>query len=98
MIKRYIHPESVIYSDGWKGYCQLNDHFFQHGTVNHSVTFKDTITGIHTNTIEGNWAGIKKDIPFRSRSEKYITLFLIRFMLQRNSDDDPLVTLLNFLF
>ena len=66
--------------------------------MNHSVTFKDTITGIHTNTIEGNWAGIKKDIPFRSRSEKYITLFLIRFMLQRNSDDDPLVTLLNFLF
>ena len=53
LIKRYIHPESIIYSDGWKGYCQLNDHFFKYETVNHSVTFKDTFTSIHTNTIEG---------------------------------------------
>ena len=48
ILKKYVHPDSCIYSDCWKGYFNLKDHFAQHATVNHSVSFKYFVTGIHT--------------------------------------------------
>ncbi|KAG2196834.1 hypothetical protein INT46_001751 [Mucor plumbeus] len=32
---------------------------YKHMTVNHSKNFKDPVTGVHTNTIEGRWNGLK---------------------------------------
>lgn len=65
IIYQFIEPGSIIYSDCWKAYPQaimeLNQYdgmHLSHETVNHSVEFK-TPTGVHTNTIEGNWNGMK---------------------------------------
>ncbi|KCZ80666.1 hypothetical protein H312_01922 [Anncaliia algerae PRA339] len=64
IIRRFVLPGSTIYTDCWKGYLGLNE-YFNHLTVNHSVSFVDENTGVHTNTIEGNWSLMKRNVPIR---------------------------------
>ena len=71
IIYEFIEPGSIIYSDCWKAYPiaikELNesDHMnLEHKTVNHSVEFKSD-EGVHTNTIEGNWNGMKSGMTSR---------------------------------
>ncbi|CAG8631963.1 11305_t:CDS:2 [Ambispora leptoticha] len=75
-IDKHIHPESVIYSDIWKGYQNIYSWLgIQHHAVNHSqgFTMKDTnpvteeIQVYHTNTIVAHWQVIKSKIPPRER-------------------------------
>ena len=97
-LAKYINPESIIYSDSWKGYKDIIKNFAGHFQVNHSQNYVDPINGAHTNTIEGNWNGIKMNIPYRSRTKERIQLYLIRFMLQRNEGNNLLAALLKYLF
>ncbi len=60
LIKKHVLPGSIIYTNCWKGYIGLEAHGYVHKTVNHSLHFKYPVTGIHTNTIEGNWTAMKK--------------------------------------
>ncbi|CEF59560.1 Transposase, ISXO2-like domain-containing protein [Strongyloides ratti] len=54
VIKKHIKPGSIIHTDRWRGYEGIKEKLgFKYYTVNHSVSFKDSETGIHTNTIEG---------------------------------------------
>lgn len=48
--KKYVHPESIIYTDCWWGYNGLEKNFKGHQTVNHRRFFKDLVTLLHTNT------------------------------------------------
>ena len=43
-------------------YRALNDFGMEHQTVNHTEHFVDPVTGVHTNTIEGTWNGMKMHI------------------------------------
>ena len=52
IIKERILPGTTIISDCWKSYDCLGDEGFQHLSVNHSLTFKDPITGAHTNKVK----------------------------------------------
>ncbi|KRH94526.1 putative transposable element [Pseudoloma neurophilia] len=54
IIKKYVHPQSVIHTDKWRQYNDLKNHFRDHKTVNHSEHYKNQNTGVHTNTIKGN--------------------------------------------
>lgn len=59
---KYIEEGSTILSDEWRGY---NPHprFFNHYTVNHSREFVHPYDKrIHTNTIEGLWAQLKRKL------------------------------------
>jgi len=97
-LKDSIAEDSVLYTDGWKGYVDLSSHFKDHKTVNHSKNFKDPKTGVHTNTIEGSWCGIKMHVPFRGRTRQEVNLYLVRYMMLKNEEGHPLDRVINYLF
>jgi len=50
IIKRKVVPDSIVYSDGWKGYNALDVSDFHHFRINHSERFVDDRN--HINGIE----------------------------------------------
>lgn len=84
VISRHVIPGSIVYTDLWKGYQGIEERLgLTHITVNHSETYKDPVTGCHTNTIEGTWNGIKLRIPVRNRTNNSITENLMEFIWRR---------------
>jgi len=71
--------------------------FADHLMVNHSKHYVDPVSGVHSNTIEGNWNGVKMHIPSRLRTKDKVNLYLTRFMLARNYECHPLIALINYL-
>ena len=96
-IKKYIKQGSTIYTDCWKGYNSLENNEFLHRTVNHSKEFVNKDDNTHTNTIEGNWCAIKLQVPLRGRNRDLISLFLVRYMILRNENGNPLLNILKYL-
>lgn len=66
IIRRKIRPGTVIMTDGWKGYLGFEnicaDLGYEHQMVNHSKNFVDGETGAHTQTIEGMWSVVKREL------------------------------------
>ena len=62
IIQQYIWPGSVIISDEWRAYSTLSSLGYTHQTVNHSRNFVDPGTGAHTNSIEGYWSVVKRQM------------------------------------
>lgn len=85
IINKYIKKGTTIYTDCWKGYNDLNKIGYKHKTVNHKKHFKDPITGIHTNTIEGTWNGLKQSIIPRNRNKKDIVLYLREYQWRKKN-------------
>ncbi|CAO3648500.1 unnamed protein product [Mucor hiemalis] len=85
IIKKYIKKGTTIYTDCWKGYNGLNKIGYKLKTVNHKKHFKDPITGIHTNTIEGTWNGLKQSIIPRNRDKKDIILYLREYQWRKKN-------------
>lgn len=89
LIERHILPGSIIYSDMWKGYTNIESSLtMRHYTVNHSIEFVNSDTGIDTNTIEGTWSGVKRKIPVRKRTQSLIDLHLLEFVWRRKHKDN----------
>lgn len=89
VICRHVYPGSVVHTDLWRGYSQLSMNFnYDHRTVNHSRTFVDPTTLVHTNSIEGTWAGIKIGVPKRNRTKDTITEHLFEFVWRRINAGD----------
>ena len=63
-IQRYIRPGTIIHSDKWSAYHNIKNipvhPPYQHFDVNHSLHFKDPITGVHTNNVECYWKNCKR--------------------------------------
>lgn len=51
-IIQYVVKGSIIMSDKWGGYIDVELNGYEHRTVNHSTNFVDPETGAHTQTIE----------------------------------------------
>ena len=98
VIIKYVHRESIIYSDCWKAYNNLYFYFDAHLNVNHSKNFVDPITNVHTNTIEGNWSSIKDQVSITHRTKKHVEMYLIRYALKRNYGKNALKELIKDLF
>ena len=58
IIKRKVVPDSIVYSDGWKGYNALDVSDFHHFRINHSECFADDRN--HINGIENFWSQAKR--------------------------------------
>ena len=65
VIREYILPGAIIYSDQWAAYSGITDlegMNYTHHTVCHDRNFVDPETGVHTNGIEGLWSRAKSKI------------------------------------
>lgn len=85
IIRRNIAPGTIIHSDKWKGYrpADMRAMGMRHFTVNHSRHFVDPVTGVHTNTIEGTWNGVKQKINKRHRTHHLVEGYLAQFVFRR---------------
>ncbi|KAG0442619.1 hypothetical protein DMUE_0136 [Dictyocoela muelleri] len=88
VIKNIVVDATIIMSDGAKAYDNLSNLGFKHFNVIHNENFADSITGAHTQTIEGLWNLFKKKkhAEFRiakSRVEIYCQVF---YFLRNNKN------------
>jgi IS1 family transposase len=76
---------SLICTDQWVGYKHLTKEF-PHGVVNHAPR-QYAVGAIHTQTIEGFWSILKRDISgsFHKLRKKYIPLYIAEFEFRYNN-------------
>ena len=67
----WIEPGTMVISDGWAAYRDLESQGFMHCTVNHAINFIDPDTRAHTNTIESTWRAVKVFLGQYNRGEDY---------------------------
>ena len=54
ILKQHVEEGSIVHSDCWSAYGNISKKLrLDHKTVNHSINYKDSVTGVHTNFIEG---------------------------------------------
>jgi transposase-like protein len=84
VLSRHILPGSIVHTDLWRGYYNMENTLgVTHHTVNHSLFFKDPITLVHTNSIEGTWNGVKLNIKPRNRVQDGIEDHSFEFIWRR---------------
>ncbi len=75
IIERKVVPDSIVYSDSWKGYNVLDVSDFKHIRINHSELFADGQN--HINGIENFWNQAKRHMrKFNGVPKEYFGLFL----------------------
>jgi transposase-like protein len=88
VLSRHIIPGSIVHTDCWKGYHNIeNDLDIAHHTVNHSISFIDYETDVHTNSIEGKWAGLKNAITLRGKVTKTLDGHLLEHIWRFKHQD-----------
>lgn len=62
IIQEHVASGTTIWSDEWASYRRISalPQNYAHGTVNHSLHFKDPESGVCTNGVEGFWSTLKK--------------------------------------
>ena len=75
IIERKVVPDSIVYSDGWRGYNVLDVSDFKHFRINHSKLFADKRN--HINGIENFWNQAKRHMrKFNGVPKEHFPLFL----------------------
>ena len=69
-LKAKIKPETKIWTDGWRAYYTLPNHFAKWDMVNHTKYFTDPVTVVNINRCEGMWKHLKRTILDGSKREK----------------------------
>ena len=59
LVREFVELGTVIISEKFSPYFNLNDVGYIHLMVNHLENFVDPYTGAHSNTIEGLWSQVK---------------------------------------
>ena len=88
LVKKYILPESTVFTDEFASYNALPNMGYQHRRINHSQLVY--VTGdVHTNTIEGFWSLVKRGIGgvYHSVSAKYLQSYLDEYSFRYNRRD-----------
>ena len=75
IIERKVVPDSIVYSDCWRGYNVLDVSEFKHFRINHFKLFADKKD--HINGIENFWSQAKGHIrKFNGVPKEHLGLFL----------------------
>jgi transposase-like protein len=85
IVKAHVKPGTMVHTDLWKGYHSLDQHGFLHQTVNHSQCLVDPSSGVHTNTIEGAWNGLKMCLAPQHRTKEDMTNRLCEYLWRRQN-------------
>ena len=75
IIRQKIKPDSVVYTDCWRGYNALDVSEFKHFRINHSLEFANEKN--HINGIENFWNQAKRHMrKFNGVPKEHFNLFL----------------------
>ncbi len=86
IIERKVTPDSIVYSDCWRGYNVLDVSDFKHFRINHSKLFADK--GNHINGIENFWNQAKRHMrKFNCVPKENFGLFLKECEWRFNNSD-----------
>ena len=86
IIERKVVPDSIVYSDSWRGYNALDVSSFKHFRINHSVLFADAHN--HINGIENFWNQAKRHMrKFNGVPKEHFGLFLKECEWRFNNPD-----------
>ena len=94
IIRDKIQPDSIVYSDCWRGYNVLDVSEFKHYRINHSQLFANRHN--HINGIENFWNQAKRHMrKFNGIPAKHFELFLKECEWRFNNSDpeDQLIQL-----
>jgi transposase-like protein len=85
LVKQYIMPSSVIFTDDFVSYDGLQNLGYTHRRIRHSE--RVYVSGdVHTNTIEGFWSTVKRGIGgvYHNVSAKYLQTYLNEYCFRYN--------------
>ncbi len=86
IIERKVIPDSIVYSDCWRGYNVLDTSEFKHFRINHSKLFADKKN--HINGIENFWNQAKRHLrKFNGVPKEHFGLFLKECEWRFNNSD-----------
>jgi transposase len=89
IIERKVIPDSIVYSDSWRGYNVLDVAAFKHYRINHSKLFADKKN--HINGIENFWNQAKRHMrKFNGVPKSHFGLFLKECEWRFNNPDTKL--------
>ena len=75
IIERKVTPDSIVYSDSWRGYIALDVSSFKHFRINHSELFAEGRN--HINGIENFWNQAKRHMrKFNGVPREHFALYL----------------------
>ena len=96
LITRYVRPGSIIHSDEWRAYSNLQSLGYKHDTVNHSLNFVSPQTGVHTQNVESYWSKNKLRVKKMKGIQRiYLQDYLYEFMWRDNLPGDPFEKLID---
>ena len=91
IIEDHTHNGTIKWSGSWAAYSNIQQlpTVQNHDTVNHSLDFVDSQTGVHTNHIESYWNRVKIKLKkcHRTMLGSYLDEFLWRERYGRTSSD-----------
>lgn len=86
IIREKIQPDSIVYTDCWRGYNVLDVSEFKHYRINHSKLFANEKN--HINGIENFWNQAKRHMrKFNGIQAKHFELFLKECEWRLNNPD-----------
>ena len=82
IIQAHVWPGTIIWSNQWRAYSNVSGlPNVGHETVNHSVEFKKSVTGVHTNNIESYWKQVKGKLKkMKGCKYEFIPSYLDEFL------------------
>ena len=86
IIERKLIPDSIVYTDCWKGYNALDVTDFKHYRINHSKLFASKTN--HINGIENFWSQAKRHLrKFNGVPKEHFPLYLKECEWRFNNPD-----------
>ena len=86
IIERKVTPDSIVYSDSWRGYNALDVSSFKHLRINHSELFAEGRN--HINGIENFWSQAKRHMrKFNGVPKEHFGLYLKECEWRFNTPD-----------